>query len=497
MPALPEIPPPRSQEKDALYRTLMENRKNHPPAEQNNRALPESAQKNRNTSPGESPQTKASEGAAPSIDSTDTDRMKSDDAATESKPREPQSNQEKPKGSPNDKSVERNARNIPAATKDQQSKKESREESTNSLANSKDQDDPSNKARKNSESPEPSFLSRDKEQERFQSQKEDIASLLAKDMLDSTKENLKGLSKDRTAKVSTDSKQQQQVDQLLKGIDPVMPRNYRFTAPVYYQGIYLNNYTARTKSRFLPLLKQAKATGINTLVVDVQPRLPTEEFMKTARSMGFYLVSRVVVFEGGLKTYPAPAGHINKVRKRAEESALMGFMEIQLDYIRFADRLHIKGLNLTERYRTIASILRSFEETLRPHGVRIGADIFGRIPFNNNDIIGQKMEVFARYMDTLYPMLYPSHFYGDPFYQKNPYRTIYDGKTRAIKRAGTTRIIAYIQGFTMLVSKSGLSYKDYIKKQLVASKDSGGAGFVVWNPKNDYAVFFQALKETN
>ncbi|MCB1137514.1 MAG: glycosyl hydrolase [Leptospiraceae bacterium] len=246
-----------------------------------------------------------------------------------------------------------------------------------------------------------------------------------------------------------------------------------------------------------PLLKQARSSGVNTLVVDVQPSLPPEDFLKEAKSMGFYLVSRVVVFEGGLRTYPAPPEHVNKVIQRAEAAATLGFMEIQLDYIRFADKLHIRGLTLTRRYRAIASILQSFEKRLRPHGVRIGADIFGRIPFNKNDIIGQKMEVFAPYLDTIYPMLYPSHFYGDPFYQKNPYRTIYDGKTKAIRRAGTSRIIAYIQGFTMYVGKSGLSYKDYIKKQILAARDSGGAGFIVWNPKNQYGTFFQALEETN
>ncbi|HBS07078.1 MAG TPA: glycosyl hydrolase [Leptospiraceae bacterium] len=462
VPALPEIPPPRSNQ-DSLYRNTMQTRQKYPDQSQNG-AMDTGR-------PAASEEMRTSEKETP----PNTAVVKNADSGTEVEP-----------GRPNIKKQTTKPRTQSQDTEKKPFTRQGINTEKNRAAEPEQE-----------QNPQPSFLNREKEHKSFDSDKEKIANMIAKDVLDEAKNPLKGKDDSRTEKVSGESKEQRDVDHLLRGIDPVMPRNYKYTAPVYYKGIYINNYTARTSSRYLPLLKKAKATGINTLVVDVQPRVPPKEFIQEAKSQGFYLVSRVVVFEGGLKTYPAPEAHLDGVRKRAEESAQAGFMEIQLDYIRFADNLHIKGLTLNQRYRVIAGVLRSFELKLRPYGVRIGADIFGRIPFNNNDIIGQKMEVFARYMDTLYPMLYPSHFYGDPFYQKNPYRTIYDGKTRAIKRAGTTRVIAYIQGFTMLVGKSGLSYKSYIKKQIKAAEDSGGAGFIVWNPKNDYGVFFQALKETN
>ena len=473
VPALPEIPPPRAQNQDSLYRDMMQNRKKYPEQQnQKQRSQPTSVFED-NSKPEGQQQIRPSQGEeVKDTEITKKQKTPVTESAPEKEPTRQAQNKERTWEKPN----QVNKRNDEKPTGSTETK-----------------DNPE----ANSDHSQPNFLNREKEQEDFQSQKENIASLLSRDMLENTTRALKGLEDQQPKKKSKDSKEQKNVDHLLRGIDPVMPRNYKYNAPVYYKGIYMSNYVARTPSRYGPLLKQAKATGINTLVVDVQPRIPPEKFIQEARSQGFYLVSRVVVFEGGLKTFPAPEAHLNKVRSVAVASAQAGFMEIQLDYIRFADNLHIKGLTMNQRYRTIASVLQSFEQKLRPHGVRIGADIFGRIPFNNNDIIGQKMEVFSRYMDTLYPMLYPSHFYGDPFYQKNPYRTIYDGKTRAIKRAGTSRIIAYIQGFTMLVGKSGLSYKNYIKKQIEASRDSGGAGFIVWNPKNDYRVFFQALKETN
>ena len=463
VPALPEIPPPRSQDQDSLYRNMMQNKEKYP--EQSNTAT--------QTEQNNNEEIRAFQDSSPEARQTrNADRPVSNDMQT---------------------ATDSTTRSQPEPVKEVINQKPSEQKKGPKKPAKAKEDRTTDKK----DSPKPSFLSREKEQKAFDTDKEKIANIIAKDLLDEATGPLKGKENEDPVQKSRENKEQKSVDRLLRGIDPVMPRNYKYTAPVYYKGIYLSNYTARTPGRYLPLMKKAKATGINTLVVDVQPRVPPEKFIQEAKAQGFYLVSRVVVFEGGLKTFPAPEAHLDRVRKQAEESARQGFMEIQLDYIRFADNLHIKGLTLNQRYRTIAAILKSFEVKLRPYGVRIGADIFGRIPFNNNDIIGQKMEVFSRYMDTLYPMLYPSHFYGDPFYQKNPYRTIYDGKTRAIKRAGTTRVIAYIQGFTMLVGKSGLSYKNYIKKQIEAAEDSGGAGFIVWNPKNDYRVFFQALKETN
>lgn len=279
-------------------------------------------------------------------------------------------------------------------------------------------------------------------------------------------------------------------------IEPTPRGEFRYYAPHYYRGIYLNNGVVRSKKRYERLFEQSRKHKINTLVADVQPRFPSKEFIRAAREAGFYLVARVVVFEGGLKQPTVPEKHLNKVLDAAEQAARSGFMEIQLDYIRFADRARIGNLNFKQRYKVIAGILKMATDRLRPLGVRVGADIFGRIPFNQNDRIGQRMEVFAAHLDTLYPMLYPSHFYGDPSYIKDPYRTIYQGQKKSIERVGdTTRSIAYIQGFKMKVGPSGLSYHDYIRRQLDASLDSGGAGFVVWNARSAYGPFFKALAD--
>lgn len=301
----------------------------------------------------------------------------------------------------------------------------------------------------------------------------------------------------RTASISETSQRQQAMPGFPTSLTPTPVKEFRYEAPQVYRGIYLNNYTARNASRFKPLIAEAKINDLNTLVVDVQPEMPTEEFIKMATEAGFYLVSRVVVFESGLSSYPPSMDHINRILEICEESIHTGFMEVQLDYIRFADNLRIQ-VSRDERYRLIAGILKMSTDRLRPHGVRIGADTFGRISFNRHDMIGQQIELFAEHMDTLYPMLYPSHFYGDPARMENPYQTIYDGIVNTVDRSGATRTIAYIQGFRMNIGHSGMNYITYIREQIRGAEDAvdrGGAGYIVWNARNNYRPFFQALNE--
>ena len=275
--------------------------------------------------------------------------------------------------------------------------------------------------------------------------------------------------------------------------EPRNNRSFAKAAPSFYRGLYINNALVRGKG-FANFLKTADNHGINVLVIDIQPHMPPAGALKLAGDMGFYLVARVVVFDAGLKTYPAPKGHIERIVNRAVEGAKAGFAEIQLDYIRFADNLRVKGLTVQKRYDYISSVLSQFERRLRPYKVRIGADIFGRIAFNRDDIIGQKLELFDRHMDVIYPMLYPSHFYGDPIRRRKPYHTIFDGTLGSRNRVQNARIVPYIQAFGMRVGESGLSVENYIRAQLDAAQDSGGAGYVAWNARNDYSIFFRAIR---
>lgn len=278
---------------------------------------------------------------------------------------------------------------------------------------------------------------------------------------------------------------------------PKEKRFYKYTKPDFIKAIYVNNRTPFLKN-FSQFVERAKKNGINTLVIDIQPNMIPEQWIKKLKNENFYLIARIVIFEQGFRDYPPTKKHMEYLYRLidlAEKAVQNGFEEIQLDYIRFADNYYSKDLTLGKRYRFIAGILRLFEDRLRPYGVRIGADIFGRIPFYENDIIGQKIEIFDRYLDHIHPMLYPSHFYGMKERINQPYQTVYDGIRNALQRVNNAEIIPYIQAFKMSVDGTGLTYKEYIKKQIQACIDANAKGFIAWNAKNDYIEFYKALRE--
>ncbi|TGL57615.1 putative glycoside hydrolase [Leptospira sarikeiensis] len=278
-------------------------------------------------------------------------------------------------------------------------------------------------------------------------------------------------------------------------------RGASFTQPKFYRGLYINNEIVSNKARqkeWEGLLKEASEYGVNVLVIDLQPKTPPPEEIARVKELGFYPVGRLVNFDGGLKTkYPSPE-RLNSILGYVRKACLSGFPEIQLDYIRYADVTDI-DLALKEKYQNINEIVTRIRTEANqceklPY---LGADIFGRIPFNRDDQIGQKVENFAQMVDVIYPMLYPSHFYGQPSRIANPYQTVYDGLKNTRKRSlSTTRVVGWIQGFGMSLGPSGKSLKDYIKAQIEASVDSNSDGFVVWNIVGKYGDTFRALEES-
>ncbi|EQA44594.1 glycoside hydrolase domain protein [Leptospira broomii serovar Hurstbridge str. 5399] len=271
--------------------------------------------------------------------------------------------------------------------------------------------------------------------------------------------------------------------------------------PKFYRGIYIHNSLISNKSNRKKLenvLSEAAEAGVNVLVIDLQSATPPAEEIRRIKELGFYPIGRLVNFDGGLKTEFPTQARLNSILSYVGKACAAGFPEIQLDYIRYADDPEIK-VSIKKKYQNIGSIIGKIRSEANkcddlPY---LGADIFGRIPFNKDDLIGQKVEVFSQLVDVLYPMLYPSHFYGQPERISNPYKTIYDGLTNAKKRAlPETRVVGYIQGFTMKIAHSKKTLKDYVKAQIEASVDSKSDGFVVWNAWSDYRETFKAIRES-
>lgn len=271
------------------------------------------------------------------------------------------------------------------------------------------------------------------------------------------------------------------------------------SAPSFYQGVYVSNRTASTPKLLQSLVADLKKAGINTVIVDAQPRKLPEGIIDYFKLNDLYAIARVVNFEGGLTSQFPSKERMKSIKAAVSYSCLQGFKEINLDYIRYSDGGWDFRASFDKRYENITGIISEIRrDTLKDCGqdVQFGADIFGRVPFIENDAIGQRVENFAEVVDNLYPMLYPSHFYGLKSRVGDPYTTVLEGMQKTIQRSKpTTSAIAWIQGFQMHIGASGLSYKDYIKAQMQATLDAKSKGFIVWNAHNDYGTTLNAFLE--
>lgn len=275
---------------------------------------------------------------------------------------------------------------------------------------------------------------------------------------------------------------------------------YKF--PQFYKGIYLNVYSARNMERLSFFVEKAKSTKLNTLVLDVQTGKNNDcavssEIVSYCIKNGLHPVARIVVFTDGLSKYPVSEDVINNRINIAELACKNGFKEIQFDYIRFNDYRVSKRLSFAEKYEFIAGFLNNARTRLKKYNAKIAADIFGRIPLNQDDAIGQKMEVFDKVVDIICPMAYPSHYTWSNKMMADPYYTVYVTSKSARERAKNADIVTYIQAFQMKVSKSNLTFDKYIEEQLRAIYDSGVKGYILWNASQNYDVPFKVLSRYN
>jgi hypothetical protein len=270
--------------------------------------------------------------------------------------------------------------------------------------------------------------------------------------------------------------------------------------PRFYKGIYLNVYSARNIDRLSGFIGKAKNTKINTLVLDVQTSKADEcaissEIVSYCIKNGFHPVARIVVFTDGLSKFPVSEDFLNNKINIAEAACRNGFKEIQFDYIRFSDIRVSKRLSLEEKYDFIEGFLQKARTRLEKYNIKIAVDVFGRIPLNKDDAIGQKMEVFDRVVDIICPMAYPSHYTWSNNLMANPYHTVFITSKSAKERTKNAEIVTYIQAFQMKVGKSNLTFAKYIEEQLKAVHDSGIRGYILWNASQNYDVPFKVLSE--
>jgi hypothetical protein len=184
----------------------------------------------------------------------------------------------------------------------------------------------------------------------------------------------------------------------------------------------------------------------------------------------------------------------------AREAAERGFQEIQLDYLRFpgdgrlgAARYSKPSTQETRRH-AITSYLERAREALAPTSIAVAVDLFGYTAFNQDDTgVGQRVEDLAPRVDYLCPMAYPSAYHrgipGYPNPMTHPYEIVRETVRRMRERAGpAARVRPWIQDFRDYAFDRRPFGVAEVRAQMQAARDAGAAGWMIWNPRNQYTV---------
>lgn len=322
--------------------------------------------------------------------------------------------------------------------------------------------------------------------------------------------------------------------------------------------LYLNSNVLGNVDSYINLAKQS---GINAFVVDIKDGplgYPSEvakaysptsyesarntvdsykDAVKKLKDNGFYVIGRIVVFNDSnyvadhnesaitdLKTgkpylhgytyWPTPFARDvweYNVALALEAVELMGFNEIQFDYVRFTDRTYtlesngiidLKNVYGEEKAQAIQGFLMYARDALHEKEVYISADVFGESAHTYVTGYGQYWPAISNVVDVISAMPYPDHFntydYGlSEISWTVPYKLLYAwGNNYAAVRqrevASPAKVRTWIQAYNTIREPYIVYDASKVSDQIRALYDSGlNGGFITWNSGSSYAKYLE------
>jgi len=305
------------------------------------------------------------------------------------------------------------------------------------------------------------------------------------------------------------------------------------------KGIYLSGYHLLIEEKIKPIKEIVNNTVVNTIVLDVKTdnghlmydsqidsvaelkneriKYDSTTLRELQKELDIYLVGRVVAFQDPIfsrkytesaiidsKTNspysqngqyfldPSDKKSREYVLNIALEACLLGFDEIQFDYIRYPDTSY-QGLIYDEvssfenRTKNINSFLSEATKALHDIGCLASADIFGYVLNAKNDNgIGQYLETIVESVDFISPMVYPSHYsrgsFGYDYPNSHPYEVVTAAINRGLSRGiNEEQLRPFLQGFWHSSEDVALNIK--------AAEDKG-LDWIIWNNSSVYQIDF-------
>jgi hypothetical protein len=260
------------------------------------------------------------------------------------------------------------------------------------------------------------------------------------------------------------------------------------------------------------------ATSLARKVGASKPYYKARAVAGKAREAGVYLIGRVVVFEdpilaaerpdlairtsgGGVWENNAGLGWVNPYDERvwdyvisiAKAAGRARFDEIQFDYVRFPSDGPIEsavfpGKTAEPPGWTIARFVQYASKQLKPLGVRVSVDLFG-LSATRDLGVGQVPGRLAKYVDAIYPMVYPSHYNPGEFNLSDPSavpgrtvsRSLRDFRHALVGRKAM--LIPWLEDFSLTSDRRP---PEEVQAQIDAARRHNAKGFLLWNPSGVY-----------
>ena len=261
------------------------------------------------------------------------------------------------------------------------------------------------------------------------------------------------------------------------------------------KGIYINQGTMEDLNRLKYLIKEAKAVGINTFVVDLARVTPHyQKNIALIKSAGIKYVARIVVFpDGGYAPQIKSREYWAKRAKLVDTAIGFGADEIQLDYIRYSSKVQPNPQNAKD----VKQVIKYFKQRTAAHKVPLQIDVFGEVSFKESPRIGQNIKMFADTIDVACPMVYPSHYAPYQKHSKQPYQTVLtslEAMKKQFNQHPPFRLNPYIESSNYHYHLSAQQRSIYVLAQIRAVEDANADGWYVWSPNNQYDSMFSAVR---
>jgi hypothetical protein len=186
-----------------------------------------------------------------------------------------------------------------------------------------------------------------------------------------------------------------------------------------------------------------------------------------------------------------------KVDLAVEAVELMGFNEIQFDYVRFPDsawRYERAGtIDYHNAYgETKAQAVQRFlmyaTDILHAHGAYVSADVYGESAYTYVTAYGQYWPAISNVVDAISGMPYPDHFGASGSWRpwEHPYETLHSWGLCVADRQKETATPAAVRTWIQAYNAIREPYNTYgpteVAAQIKALRDTGcTGGYMTWN----------------